>query len=45
MSWSMCCGGKNFRCPKLFKYISDGPSLLGANDKHRKTMGGSNDVN
>lgn len=43
MSWSMLVMEKNLRCPKLFKYISDGPSLLCANDKHRKTMAGSNE--
>lgn len=43
MSWSMVVMEKKFKCPKLFKYISDGPSLLYANDKHRKTMAGSNE--
>lgn len=36
------CNGKKIRRP-LFKYISDGQSLLGAYDKHHKTMAGSNE--
>lgn len=42
MSWSMVVMEKKIRRP-LFKYISDGQSLLGAYDKHHKTMAGSNE--